>query len=94
MNIFPVSKLSLHGGMAPSRILLVDDDAALLEGLAEMLTIRLQPVHVDTCHGSRLAVKMVQQGQYDVILCDVWMPVMNGLELLPRLRKTAPEAPF
>jgi CheY-like chemotaxis protein len=92
MNTFTVSTVSLHGGIAPSRILVVDDDAALLEGLAEMLRIRLQPVHVDTCHGSRLAVKMVQQGQYDVILCDVWMPIMNGLELLPRLREAAPEA--
>jgi diguanylate cyclase len=70
----------------PSRILLIDDDPALLEGLAEMLRIRLQPVHVDTCPGSAFAVWMVQQGHYDVILCDVCMPQTNGLELLPRLR--------
>jgi diguanylate cyclase len=70
----------------PSRILIIDDDPALLEGLAEMLRIRLQPVHVDTCPGSAFAVWMVQQGHYDVILCDVCMPQTNGLELLPRLR--------
>jgi DNA-binding NtrC family response regulator len=70
----------------PSRILLIDDDLALLEGLAQMVRIRMQPIHVDTCHGSAFAVRMVQQGHYDVILCDICMPQTNGLELLPRLR--------
>jgi DNA-binding NtrC family response regulator len=51
-----------------------------------MLRIRLQPVHVDTCPGPAFAVWMVQQGHYDVILCDVCMPQTNGLELLPRFR--------
>jgi DNA-binding NtrC family response regulator len=73
-------------------ILLIDDDAALLAGLAEMLTIRLEPVHVETCLRSAFAVRMVQQGRYDVILCDVWMPEINGLDLLPRLREAAPDA--
>jgi DNA-binding NtrC family response regulator len=75
-------------------ILLIDDDAALLAGLAEMLTIRLEPVHVETCPRSAFAVRMVQQGRYDVILCDVWMPEINGLDLLPRLREAAPNAPI
>jgi two-component system, response regulator YesN len=84
----PIHPLSLG---IPSRILLVDDDLALLEGLAQMVRMRLQPVHVDTCHGSAFAVRMVQQGHYDVILCDVWMPETNGLELLPRLREVDPD---
>ena len=62
----------------PPRILLIDDDTALLASLAEMLTIRLQPSHIETCDGSTFALRMVQQGQYDVILCDVWMPGING----------------
>lgn len=78
-----ICRLSLS---IPSRILLIDDDPALLEGLAEMLRIRLQPVHVDTCPGPAFAVWTVQQGHYDVILCDLCMPETNGLELLPRLR--------
>jgi len=72
---------------AAPRILLVDDDSALLEGLAEMLRIRLESVHVDLCHGPAVAVRMVQHGQYDVILCDVSMPNVSGLELLPRFRE-------
>jgi DNA-binding NtrC family response regulator len=83
---------SLVPAIPVSRILLIDDDPALLEGLAEMLRLRLQPIHVDTCHGAVLAVRLVQQGAYDIILCDVCMPDTNGLELLPRLRAVDAEA--
>ena len=84
--------LPIAPGMPPSGILVIDDDAALLEGLAQMLRIRLQPVQIDTCHGSALALTTVRQGRYDVILCDLWMPGIDGLELLPHLRQAAPEA--
>lgn len=59
-----------------------------------MVRIRLQPVRVDLCHGSAFAVRIVEQGQYDVILCDMSMPTINGLQLLPRLRKAALPRPF
>ena len=75
-----------------SRILIIDDDLALLAGLAEMPSLRLWRVEIATCHQSAFAVSMAQQGQYDVILCDCWMPHMNGLDLLPLLRRTAPQA--
>ena len=84
--------LPLASGIPPFRFLLIDDDPALLEGLAEMLTIRLQPVHIDTCDGSAFALSAARQGHYDVILCDVWMPGIDGLHLLPQLRQAAPEA--
>jgi CheY-like chemotaxis protein len=75
-----------------SRILIIDDDPALLEALAEMLTIRLGSVHVETCRHPALAVGMVRQRRYDLILCDVSMPDINGLALLPLLRDSAPDA--
>lgn len=75
-----------------SRILLIDDDKALLEGLAGMLTIRFKGIHVDTCSNPMAAQAVVQSGQYDLILCDVSMPGMNGLALLPHLRYSAPHA--
>src|SRR3569832_2000698 len=92
MNTSGSLKVSLHGGIALSRMLLIDDDPALLDGLAEMVSIRLQPVQVDLCRNPEFAVMMVQRGQHDVILCDVSMPTINGLDLLPRLRKAAPAA--
>jgi DNA-binding NtrC family response regulator len=72
------------------RILIIDDDEALLAGLADMLKIRLQDVQVDKCCDPVSAVGMVRQQDYDVILCDVCMPRVSGLELLPQLRYERP----
>jgi CheY-like chemotaxis protein len=74
------------------RILIIDDDPVLLESLAEMLTIRLGPVHVETCRKPALPGGMVRRQAYDLILCDVSMPDINGLALLPFLRDSAPDA--
>ncbi|MDQ6733279.1 MAG: response regulator [Nitrospirota bacterium] len=57
-----------------------------------MLTIRLGHVHVDTCSNPASARDMAQRGEYDLILCDVSMPHINGLTLLPWLRHSAPHA--
>lgn len=79
-------------GIGQPTILLIDDDPDLLAALSDMLKIRLRSVRIDTCQGSSFAVSMVQQRAYDLILCDVSMPGINGLELLPKLRKAAPHA--
>jgi DNA-binding NarL/FixJ family response regulator len=76
------------------RILLIDDDPALLSGLAETLRLRLGTELVHTCPNPMSAPAMVQRAQYDLILCDVWMPQMNGLTLLPQLRQLAPRTPI
>lgn len=55
-----------------------------------MLNIRLEGVQVDTCSDPVLALGMVQQQNYDLILCDVCMPGISGLELLPQLRYERP----
>jgi len=75
-------------------ILLIDDDPALLSGLAETLRLRLGTELIHTCPNPMSAPAMVQQAQYDLILCDVWMPQMNGLTLLPQLRQLAPRTPI
>lgn len=80
------------GGTPNARILLIDDDPALLESLAEMLRIRLEQVQIETCSNPALAVAVAQRGSFDLILCDVRMPQMNGLTLLPQLRGAAPHA--
>lgn len=73
-----------------SRILIIDDDPALLMGLADMLRQRLWRIDVETRSEAAFAIPMAQSGHYDLILCDCWMPQTNGLELLPRLREVTP----
>jgi DNA-binding NtrC family response regulator len=74
------------------RILIIDDDPALLESLTEMLKIRLGRVHIETCRNPALAVGHGMTEPLRFNLCDVSMPDINGLALLPPLRHSAPDA--
>lgn len=61
-----------------TRILIIDDDPALLIGLADMLRLRLWRIEVDTCDNPAYAVDMVKSTPVDLILCDVCMPRITG----------------
>lgn len=90
----PLTPLSLELLMRKqvSRILIIDDDQALLTGLTEMLQLCLWRAEIETCSHPASAVSIAQDGNYDLILCDCWMPETSGLDLLPRLRQAAPHA--
>lgn len=68
-----------------ARILLIDDDLESREALAAVLSqygvISLQAANADE------AFEQVQSGAPDLILCDIGMPVIDGYQLLWRIRK-------
>lgn len=70
----------------PGRILLVDDEVSILNVLSRVLT----PHEVDCAQQGALALQKIAQQDYDVILCDVHMPGMGGLEFFDALRETYP----
>ena len=74
-------------------ILLVDDDAALLQVLPEMLLLRLEDVVVETCNSAAEALERVAARDYDAIVTDIKMPGMDGLTLLERIHAIRPETP-
>ncbi|MCK3656983.1 DNA-binding response regulator [Pasteurellaceae bacterium Macca] len=67
------------------KILLVDDDIDLTELLAELLA--LEGFNVHTVHNGVEALNELEQQSYDLILLDVMMPVLNGIETLKQLRQ-------
>ena len=77
--------------MEPQASLLVVDDSELNR---DMLSRRLQRrgYSVDTAAGGREALDLVAAKRYDLILLDLVMPDMGGLEVLGILRKTWPPA--
>ena len=70
-------------------ILLVDDDPVILELMQEIL--RPGAYAVDIAHNGREAVERLEDHPYDLVLTDMVMPEMQGLELLQHLRLHHPE---
>ncbi len=66
------------------RLLCVEDESALREDIAEFL--RLQSYEVDEAGSGEEALRCLSTGQYDLILCDIKMPRMDGYELLRHVR--------
>ncbi len=67
-----------------TRILVVDDDRTTRELLS--LQLRSAGYTVETAGGGAAALARVRRKKFDLVLLDVWMPGMNGLTVLGRLR--------
>jgi DNA-binding NtrC family response regulator len=84
----------LKEGAVVAEILLIDDDRALLDTLTKALQLRLQDVEIDTSPTAGHALERILQTDYDVIICDLKAPGVEGLALLGLVRNLRPETPF
>lgn len=71
------------------RILIVDDEASIVESLS--LILRHADYSVDYCYDGVSALKMFTEGNYDLILLDIKMPKMDGMEVLENIMRLNPE---
>jgi two-component system NarL family response regulator len=78
--------------MPPIRILLADDHAVVREGLAAMISRRADMQVVAEAENGARAVELARQHQPDVILMDLRMPEMGGVEAIGHIRAERPEA--
>jgi len=51
-------------------------------------------MRVDLCNSASEAIEMLRSGEFDVIVCDYQMPVMDGIEILTLLRTSGNTIPF
>ncbi len=79
--------------MTGPRILIVDDDPALLEALPRALQLRLDGIGIDTSETAADALERIREEDYDAIVTDIKMPGMDGLALLDEIRKVRPKTP-
>jgi signal transduction histidine kinase len=75
------------------RILLVDDDTALLEALPEALSLRMNGIVIDTSETALDAIEKIRETDYDAIVSDVKLPGMDGLALLSEIKELRPGTP-
>lgn len=68
------------------RVLLVDDVSMNLKVLAAMLK-KIQVDSESATSGEEALRRLRQDGNYDMVLTDLWMPKMNGTELAERIRE-------
>lgn len=74
-----------------AKILLVDDDAGIRRTLKEIL--EFEKYVVDECSNGLDALVKVKQNKYDVIILDIKMPKMDGMEAMDRLNDLTPDTP-
>src|SRR5262249_10876811 len=65
-------------------ILVVDDEAGIRESLSSILSD--EGYHVESAESAEKALERAARGDLEVILLDVWLPGMDGLEALSRLQ--------
>ena len=68
-------------------ILIVDDEAGVRSSLAGVL--RDEGYQVDTVESGEACIEQVKRKQYDVLLLDIWLPGLDGLDTLEQLRALA-----
>ena len=79
--------------MSEERILIVDDDPALLEALPQALWLRMEGLQIDTCDSAFAALEKIEEIDYDAIVTDIKMPGMDGIALLREITKARPSTP-
>jgi DNA-binding NarL/FixJ family response regulator len=72
-------------------VLLVDDQTIVRQGLRSLLSLESDIVVVGEAADGRQAVELVQRLSPDIVLLDVRMPHMDGLQALRRIKAIAPK---
>lgn len=73
-------------------ILIVDDEEQIRSTLQEIL--EYEDYKIDTAANGVEALQKIENETYDVVLCDIKMPKMNGIEVLEKAIEMKPDLPF
>jgi DNA-binding NtrC family response regulator len=77
--------------MEKSNVLVVDDEAVIREGLRRILEI--EGFSVETSSSGNLALERLQDKDFDLVITDLKMPGMSGMEVLKTIKVLQPEVP-
>ena len=75
-----------------SKILVIDDERPIRSTLREIL--EFEKFKVDDAEDGKAGLALIKKNAYDIILCDIKMPKMDGMEVLEESMKLGLETPF
>ena len=77
-----------------AKILIIEDEAAIRRVLTKILTEESKSYAVEEASDGLEGVEKVKKEDFDLILCDIKMPKMDGVEVLEAIKKIKPEIPL
>lgn len=80
--------------MFMSKILVIEDESAIRRVLVKILSEENDAYIVEEAEDGLKGLEAVKNNDYDLVLCDIKMPKMDGVEVLEAARKIKPEIPF
>jgi two-component system OmpR family response regulator len=80
-----------NGSSPSSKILVVDDEASIVDSVATIL--RYEGYEVDVASSGRTALQKAQETAFDLIVLDVMLPDLDGLEVTRRIRADGLDVP-
>lgn len=77
-----------------SKILIIEDEAAIRRVLVKIISEENDTYEVSEAEDGLQGIEMIKDADYDLVLCDIKMPKMDGVEVLEKAKKIKPETPF
>ena len=77
-----------------SKILVIEDESAIRRVLVKILSEENDAYQVEEAEDGLRGLEVLKNNDYDLVLCDIKMPKMDGVEVLVAARKIKPEIPF
>ena len=77
-----------------SKILIIEDEAAIRRVLTKIISEENDSYQVEEAEDGLAGMELIKNNDYDLILCDIKMPKMDGVEVLEKTQKIKPEIPM
>ena len=77
-----------------SKILIIEDEAAIRRVLTKILSEENDTYQVEDAEDGVAGLEKIKNNDYDLVLCDIKMPKMDGVEVLEAVKKIKPEIPM
>ncbi|KQO31666.1 Fis family transcriptional regulator [Flavobacterium sp. Leaf82] len=77
-----------------SKILIIEDEASIRRVLVKILSEENDTYQVEEAEDGVAGLEKIKNNDYDLVLCDIKMPKMDGVEVLEEAKKIKPEIPM